>query len=388
MKYNRLLSNVLSKNIKNSAFLFGPRGTGKTSFLKEMFPDALYIDLLEAPIRRELQSNPTRLNALIPPKFNHVVILDEVQRVPELLDEVHRLIESRKIRFILTGSSARKLRQQGVNLLAGRAYLYHMHPLTSTELGDDFHIKKALTTGMLPSVYTFSQPEQYLKSYIDVYLREELIQEGLLKNDNVFVRFLEVASLSQGEVINYSEIAREVRTNQTTISNYFSLLEDMLIAHQIPIFNKRAKRRLLTQSKFYYFDVGVFRSVRPIGPLDTTQEADGPALETLFLQELKAINDYYALNYNIYYWRTHTQLEVDFIIYGEHGLHAFEIKRKENLSKKDFNGLKAFSEDYPEATLHLLYGGNTEYYEGEIHVRPLVKALRHLKEIIEPDHPK
>lgn len=373
-----IYSRILEVDENSSFFLFGARGTGKTNWVINKFPDALLFDLLSDDTYTELLSRPSRLAERIPDNFSNWIVIDEIQKVPPLLNEVHRLIEHRKLKFILTGSSARTLRRKGVNLLAGRALTYHMYPLTAIELGNDFDIKKSLKVGQLPAAITHSDAKKYLKSYIKTYLREEVQQEGLTRSLPLFTRFLETASFSQGELLNYTNIAKEVGSNRNTINQFFEILEDLLIAYRIHPFTKRAKREIVLSPKFYYFDVGVYRSIRPQGPLDTEAEGDGAALETLFLQEVKAINDYYNLGYEIYYWRTRSKEEVDFILYGEKGLHAFEIKRKARLSSNDFKSLKLFLEDYPMAKPVMLYGGNESYFEGNIKVEPINNFLKNL----------
>lgn len=379
--FDRLLH--IPQELNQSAFIFGPRGVGKTSWIKKKYPDAIYFDLLKDDVYRELLARPTRLGEKIPKTYTGWTIIDEIQKIPALLNEVHRLIETRKLRFILTGSSARSLRRKGVNLLAGRALTYNMHPLTVTELGKDFKLTKSLQYGHLPMAVTSSRPNRYLQSYIKTYLREEILQESLTRNVALFSRFLEIASFSQGEILSYTEISREIGSNRHTVNNYFDILEDMLIAFRLPVFRKRAKRSVIAHPKFYYFDVGIYRTIRPKGILDTAAEIDGAALETLFLQEAKALNDYFELDYEFYYWRTHQQHEVDFILYGNKGFLAFEIKRKEKLYSTDFLGLKRFAQIYPEATLYLLYGGNEEYQEGNIHVIPLNQVFKQLKNLLQ-----
>lgn len=362
--------------------MFGPRGTGKTSWLKTHFNEAIYIDLLNDDTFTELSARPTRLGSKIPNDYKGWVIIDEVQKAPSILNEVHRLIEERHYRFILTGSSARKLRQQGVNLLAGRALTYHMHPLTCRELREKFNLSRDLEYGHLPMAITSNTPKKYLSSYVATYLREEVLQEGLTRNIALFTRFLETASFSQGEVLNYTAMSREIGSNRHTVANFFEILEDLLIAYRLPVFSKRAKRDVVTSPKFYYFDVGVYRSIRPMGPLDSPAEIDGAALETLFLQEVRAYNDYFDLAYSVSYWRTRDQKEVDFVLYGNNGFMAFEIKRKVRLDSKDFKGLKAFSEEYPEAKLYLAYGGQESYFEGDIQVIPYQDLLKNLASIM------
>lgn len=378
--YKRLLKIDLST--RSSAFLFGPRGTGKTLWLKTHLHDFLYFDLLNTEIYNDFMANPTRLEARIPKGFNQYIVIDEVQKVPELLNEVHRLIESHGYRFILTGSSARSLKRKGVNLLAGRALNYTMHPLTCYELGNDFSLETALNAGLLPSVYQLTDPKHYLETYITSYLREEVLQEGLTRNLSQFTRFLETSSFSQGSMLNMTEIAREVGIDRKLVSNYFDILDDLLIGYRLPVFNKRAKRRLVAHPKFYLFDPGVYRTIRPKGPFDSPEEIDGSGLETLFLVHLRAINDYYRLGYHLFFWRTSNHVEVDFVVYGEGGLFAFEIKRSYSIKGSDLNGLKAFTKDYPIAKCYLLYGGNHEEYHDNIHVIPFITGLKRLADIL------
>jgi uncharacterized protein len=344
----------------------------------------LYFDLLDTRVYSEFLADPGLLSKRIPDGFEHWIVIDEIQKVPTLLNEVHRLIEQHGYRFVLTGSSARSLRKKGVNLLAGRAFQYHMHPFTCCELGDDFSLVTALKYGLLPFVYSGEDdPEHYLETYIATYIREEVQQEGLTRNIGYFSRFLQVASFSQGETVNYSEIAREASIERRVVASYFDIVSDLLLSVTLPVFSKRAKRRLVAQPKFYFFDVGVYRAIRPKGPLDMVEEIDGAALETLFLQHLIAVNDYYRLGYQFYFWRTSSKIEVDFIAYGERGLLAFEIKRKSRVLPRDLRGLKAFGSDYEVAKLYFVYGGDNEEFHGDIHALPTQKALFKLKAILE-----
>src|SRR3990167_7325263 len=224
--YSRLIQPPKNK----SFFLFGPRGTGKTTWVKFHFAKAVYLDLLEAELFNDLLANPQRLENLIPKNFDDWVVIDEVQRIPELLNEVHRLIEKNKYKFILTGSSARKIRRKGVNLLAGRALSYHLYPLTVVELGKDFDLSHSLNYGQLPCVYTEENPKAYLESYVKTYLEEEIQQEGFTRNLGAFSRFLEAASFSQGSVLNISSVARDCSVERKVVENYFTILEDLLIA--------------------------------------------------------------------------------------------------------------------------------------------------------------
>ncbi len=379
--YSRIIQFPPSK----SFFLFGPRATGKTTWLRQLFPEAVYIDLLKSDVYTMLLAAPERLVQMIPPDCREPVIIDEVQRVPELLNEVHRLIEQTKnqknSRFILTGSSARKLRAKGVNLLAGRALTRFMHPLTVQELGNDFSLETSLTFGHLPAIYSEPDPADYLASYIQTYLREEVQQEGLTRNLQVFARFLEAASFSQGSVLNISEVARDCGAGRKLAEQYFNILDDLLLAYRLPVFTKRAKRRMVSHPKFYFFDAGVYRTIRPRGPLDRPEEIDGMALETLVFQELLAVNDLHRLGYELFYWRTSNGREVDFVLYGERGIIAIEVKRAAKIRSKELRGLKAFGRDYPMASLYMFYGGDTRMYIDDITLIPVTEALQQLVQL-------
>jgi len=376
--YSRLLEPEKSK----SFFLFGPRGSGKSSWLRARFEDAIYIDLLEARIFNELLANPQRLESYVPEGNKKWILLDEVQKVPALLDEVHRLIERKKWKFVLTGSSARKLKKAQANLLAGRALTHFMYPLTAEELGSDFDLAHSLKYGCLPSVYVYDKPADYLQSYVRTYLQEEVQQEGLTRNLSSFSRFLEAASFSQASVLNISEVARECSIERKVVENYFQILEDLLLAFRLPSFTKRAKRRLQQHPKFYLFDTGVYRSLRPSGPLDRSEEIEGHAIETLCLQEIRALNDYKKLGYQIYYWRTSTGLEVDFVLYGHAGIKAIAVKRSNRITSSDLAGLRAFLGDYPGAKAYLIYGGDRRRYEGEIALIPMKEFFNKTLEFV------
>jgi predicted AAA+ superfamily ATPase len=376
--YSRLIKPPKDK----SFFLFGPRGTGKTTWVKSAFPHALYLDLLEAELFNDLLANPQRLEHLIPKDFKEWVIIDEVQRIPELLNETHRLIEKYRFKFILTGSSPGKIKRKGVNLLAGRALRYSLHQLTALELGEDFNLEHSLTFGQLPCVYTEKDPKKYLESYVKTYLQEEVQQEGLTRNLGAFSRFLESASFSQASVLNTSSVARDCAVERKVVENYFVILEDLFIAYRLPVFAKRAKRRMTFHPKFYFFDVGLYRTLRPKGPLDMPEEIEGHAFESLLFQELNAINDYFGLDYKIFYWRTSTDIKVDFVLYGAQGIRAFEIKRTGKVTSSMLKGLKAFLKDYPSAKAYFIYGGNRRLHENDIEIIPVKDALKELPQIL------
>jgi predicted AAA+ superfamily ATPase len=377
--YQRLFKPPTNK----SFFLFGSRGTGKTTWLKTHFGDAIYLDFLRPELLRNLLGSEHRLEQYIPSDYKGWVVMDEIQKVPNLLDEVHRLIEERKeLYFVLTGSSARKLRHNQVNLLAGRALQYQFFPLTCSEVGDDFDLIHALKYGMLPSVFSDANPKKYLQAYIQTYLEQEVQQEGLTRNIGAFNRFMEIASFSQGKSINVTEIAREAGINRKVAENYFTILEDLLIAFRLPVFTKRAKRRLTQHRKFYYFDTGIFYQLRPKGVLDSPEELEGICLESLVLQEIRTMNEYMDWGYTLSFWRTATGLEVDIICYGENGFYAIEVKRSHNINKKQLRGLKNFKKDYPEVIPYLIYGGKDKLEIDGISIIPVTTFLKNIKQYI------
>jgi len=381
---------MIKRNIvfpEGNFFLFGPRGSGKSYWLHNAYADdVVYIDLLESRVCNRLSADPQRLTEYIPGRYAGSVIIDEIQKIPALLDEVHRLIEqSRNLRFILTGSSPRKLRRTSSNLLGGRASTCHFHPLTAMELGGAFDLVKALRYGLLPTLYDAEKniaPDNYLAGYIEAYLREEILQEGLTWNVAAFNRFLEAASFSQGEVLNVTQVARECSVHRKVVESYFQILEDLLIAHRIPVFTRKAKRRLIQHAKFYFFDTGVYRAIRPKGPLDTPELIDGASLETLVLQNLQAHINNHKRKYTIHYWRTTAGKEVDFILYGDDGLVAIEVKRSQTVTPKDVSGLRTFMEDYPATKAVLLYGGDKHLDINGIRVVPILHALTHLDKLL------
>ena len=365
-----------------SFFLFGPRGTGKSTWVRATFPEAVYIDLLDAEKHTYLLAGPQRLAEFLPPDHSGWVIIDEIQKIPALLDEVHRLIEERRLCFVLTGSSARKLRRQGVNLLAGRALTREMHPLTAFELGSDFSLERACRYGHLPAVFSEPDPGAFLHSYVQTYMREEITQEGLTRNIGAFARCLEAASFSQAGVLNISAVARECGVGRKTVEGYFQVLEDIFLAVRLPVFQRRARRRLVRHPKFYFFDTGVFRAIRPRGPLDRPEEIEGAALETLVLQELRAVNAGLSLGYGLYYWRTSNGLEVDFVLYGPEGLIAIEVKRSARPRKEDMRGIKAFLAEYPAARAYVFYQGRERLHIDSVTWLPLQTALPALPDIL------
>ena len=350
---------------KGSYFLFGPRGTGKSTWIKKNYSSCFYVDLLLPDLFRSYSANPEKLKKLLDadPKVQ-IVVIDEVQKVPELLSVVHSIIEEgRSIQFILTGSSARKLKKTGVNLLAGRAIKRSMYPFIASELGEDFTLDSGLRLGMLPVVWGSLDPKEALETYVSLYIIEEVRFEGLVRNIGGFSRFLSVIAFSHASLLNVTNIASECEIKRNAVEEYIGILEDLLLAYLLPVFTNRAQRSLVSHPKFYLFDAGVFRVLRGMGPADKGTELDGLALESLVLQHLKAWQGYCKDKFEIFFWRTKAGLEVDFIIYGETGFWAIEVKNGEKVSSKDVRGLLHFQEDYPECKLILLHRGKDKWME-------------------------
>ena len=364
---------------KQSFFLFGPRGTGKSTWLRHELPDAIFVDLLKPEVYRELQARPERLREITKGVTrNRTVVVDEVQRVPELLSVVHEVLEQPgSPRFVLTGSSARKLRRGGVNLLAGRALLRTLHPFMAAELAE-FRIEDALRFGLLPLAVGAEDPEDTLRSYAALYLEQEVQLEGWARNIGNFARFMESISISHGAVLNVSNVARECQIERKTAAGYVEVIEDLLLGFRLPIFSRRAKRRTAAHPKFYFFDSGVFRTLRPKGPVDGGEGFEGPALEGLVAQHLRAWIAYGNRDAKIYYWRTRSGVEVDFIVYGDAGFWAVEVKNTPRVRPEDLGGLRSFAADYPECEPLLLYRGRERLKIERIQCLPVDEFLRDL----------
>jgi predicted AAA+ superfamily ATPase len=343
---------------KGSFFLFGPRGTGKTTWLRQQLPDALFVNLLDADVAREFSARPERLRDLVLGNADRRdIVVDEVQRIPELLNVVHSLIESKKgRRFVLTGSSARKLRQGGVNLLGGRAVVRTLHPFMAAEL-PAFDLAGSLTLGLVPLVIRADDPADTLAAYAGLYVEQEVKAEGIVRQTGSFSRFLEVVSFSHGSMLNLANVARDAAVNRKTVEGFVEVLEDLLISFRLPVFEKRAKRATVSHPKFYYFDAGVFRSLRPAGPLDRPAEIDGAALEGLVAQHLRAWIAYTGGDHELFYWRTRSGVEVDFVVYGSTDFTAIEVKNSDRVRSADLRALKSFRDDYPECRPLLLHRG-------------------------------
>ena len=365
-----------------SYFLLGPRGTGKSTWLRQAYPRALFVDLLDGETFHRMQADPSALRGLLEahPKVGTVVI-DEIQKVPALLDAVHQRLENRnlpKVQFVLTGSSSRKLKRSGVNLLGGRVLHRSFHPFMAAEMGKDFRLEARVLTGMLPLVVDAPDPGQILQSYAALYLREEVQAEGLVRNLGNFSRFLQAMSLTHGARLNTSAVARECQVGQKTVEGYLGVLEDLLLGYRVPVFTKRASRHLAQHPKFYFMDTGVFQALRPRGPLDTTSEMGGAALEGLVAQHLKAWAAYSGGDAALHYWRTKSGLEVDFVLYGSEGFQALEVKSTRRPSSGDTRPLREFLVDYPHAKAYLLHTGRDRYRLDGILCIPCEEFLRTL----------
>lgn len=318
------------------------------------------------------------------------LVIDEIQKVPALLDVLHDEIEQRAraeqppLLAVLIGSSARKLRKGASNLLGGRLHQLRMHPYLAAELGAQFDLPRALRIGLTPLIWHAKEPEHTLSAYAELYLREEVQAEALVRDVAGFARFLEAISFSHGALINLASVARECQVSRKTTVSYFEILHDLLLCFSVPVFTKRAQRQLVAHEKFYFFDTGVFRSLRPRGPLDSTEEIEGSALEGIVAQHLRAYLDYRRLDEKLFYWRTKSGSEIDFIVYGQSFV-AIEVKRSSILHSKDVRALREFRIDYPEAKVALLHMGQERLKIQEVDCIPLIHFLQALRPDIELD---
>jgi uncharacterized protein len=365
-----------------SFFLLGPRGTGKSTWIRHVLPDALYIDLLRPEVHRELSARPERLRERVAgAPERETVVLDEVQRVPELLNVVHEILESSTTqaapRFVLTGSSARKLRRGGVDLLAGRALHRTLHPFMAGEL-PSFSLEGALRDGLLPLVVTSPTPGDVLDAYASLYLEQEVKLEGWARDAGSFSRFLEAISFSHGSVLNVAHVARECEIARPTVSAYVEVLGDLLLSFRIPVFTRRARRETSAHPKLYVFDTGVFRSLRPRGPLDRPEETEGAALEGLVAQHLHAWVAYSGSGAELFFWRTRSGVEVDFVVYGPRGFWAIQVQNSSQVRPADLRALRTFHADYPECACLLLYRGSERRRIEGVLCLPVEEFLREL----------
>lgn len=324
---------------RKSHFLLGPRQTGKSFLVHQALPHARVFDLLDSSVYLTLSRDPGRLGEEIG-EGEHVVVIDEIQRLPDLLNEVHRLIEGRRLRFVLTGSSARKLRRGGVNLLGGRARTKYLHPLVFRELGDAFDLDRVVQRGTLPSIYFSDDPRADLDAYVGSYLQQEVVAEGATRNVPAFSRFLKVAALCNATIVNFTNVGNDAQVARTTVYEYFAILIDTLVLHELPAWRKTRKRKPIVSSKFYFFDVGVVGALQGRPFVRGTREF-GEAVETYLLHELISRRDYVS-GEPLHYWRSTSGFEVDFLI-GDHT--AVEVKAG-RVSDADLRSLRAIAEEH------------------------------------------
>jgi predicted AAA+ superfamily ATPase len=327
-------------------FLWGPRQTGKTTLLQSTYPDAVYIDLLKAEEYRRYLNNPEYLRQeLLSRDETPFVVIDEVQKLPILLDEVHWLHENRNIHFALCGSSARKVKRGHANLLGGRAIRYELFGLVSSELSSDFDLNRFLNTGYLPRIFFSGQPRRLLNAYVANYLKEEIAAEGLVRNLPVFSNFLNLASLSDSETVNFSTIARDCGVSSQTVKEYFQILEDTLLGRWLPSFRKRPKRRVAQSPKFYFSDVGIVNILAKRGTVQPGSELYGKAFENWCFHELNAYNIYSEAYAELSFWKLASGIEVDFVVNDMEI--ALEVKSSEKISDNHLKGLRSLRVDHP-----------------------------------------
>ncbi|RCW30025.1 ATP-binding protein [Marinilabilia salmonicolor] len=337
-------SQIFEKSGKESFFLWGARQTGKSTLLKTVYPESLWFDLLQTDVFERLHREPSQLREIVMASdLRKPVVIDEIQKIPALLDEIHWLIENSAAQFILSGSSPRKILFSKANLLGGRALRYELYPLVSCEI-PDFDLIRALNNGLLPRHYLSDEPERLISAYIGSYLQDEIMAEARIRKVSTFSRFLETAAFSNGEMVNYSRIASECGVSAPTIKEYFQILVDTLTGSFLPSFQKRPKRRVLHAPKFYYFDVGIVNYLLKRGEIKPRSEMFGNAFEHFIYQEIRAHRHYSGIEYPIYYWRTASQIEIDFVL-GDHEI-AIEVKSTDNAGKRHIKGLQYFEEEY------------------------------------------
>jgi predicted AAA+ superfamily ATPase len=324
---------------RKSYFLFGPRQTGKTTLIRDALPHVRVYDLLDSSVYLTLSRHPGRIAEELDARTK-VVAIDEIQRLPSLLNEVQRLIEHRGVHFLLTGSNARKLRAGGVNLLGGRARTKHLHPLTSSELGAHFDLARAIERGTIPSIYFSDDPAADLHAYAGTYLQQEIVAEGATRNAPAFSRFLRVAALCNATIVNFTNVANDAQVPRTTVYEYFEILKDTLVMRELPAWRQPARRKPIVSSKYYFFDVGVASVLQGRAVRAGTPEF-GLAFETYLMHELTAYSDYGSGD-EIRFWRTTSGFEVDFIL-GDHT--AIEAKATATVSPNDLKGLQALAEE-------------------------------------------
>lgn len=357
-----MLKRILQTTQNRSFFLFGPRQVGKSTYVRTLIePQDLYITLLPQRLFLEYLRDPNLFRQEIlahKKKYEKFTcIVDEIQKIPALLDEVHDLIETENVRFILTGSSARKLKRGGANLLAGRANTYHMYPCTYVEIGEKFELERVLQKGCLP--YLWADPlsendqKEFLLAYSETYLKEEIQAEGIVRNIAPFARFIDVAANNDGEIVNYSNIARECGVSVRTVQDYYQILEDTFLAHRIDPWLKSIRKRLIAHPRYYLFDMGVSNAICHHSILNSTVR--GRRFEQFITLQLIALNDYYRYGFELFFWRTHTGVEVDLLLTrAQKPVAAIEIKSSSLITNADAYALREFQTEYEDAKAYII----------------------------------
>ncbi len=366
---------------QTSFFLLGPRGTGKSTWIAEHFGGARSYDLLDQSEFLRLERDPHQLGRELElVERGSWVVIDEVQKVPALLDEVHRLIEKRELKFVLCGSSARKLKRSGANLLGGRASVVRMPPLLSVELGEAFDAERAMLLGTLPKAVLGEDAKRFLLAYAALYLQEEIRAEALTRNVGAFSRFLEVAARQNGHVTNVSNIARDAGVGRTTVQNYFEILEDTLLGHWLQPWKLKPGNKQVAHPKFYLFDSGVARALSGRLPYAPTEEECGPLLETLVGNELRAYLERHHPGWKMNFWRTHDDVEVDFVVETDWGFVAVEVKTASEWRNRDGLGLRRLKGELAprEVRTFGVFRGPAAAKFGETEVLPVAEFLSRL----------
>lgn len=363
-----------------SAFLWGPRKTGKSTYLKTVFPDSIVYDFLRTDLFLEFSKKPSLLREQILAKDENAIkspiILDEVQKVPQLLDEVHWLIENKGLRFVMCGSSARKLKRGKANLLGGRAWRFELFPFVTAEL-EKLDLMKALNRGLIPVHYFQDMYKKSLRAYTQDYLKEEIFDEGLTRNIPAFSRFFDAMGFSHGELTNFSNIARECGVDSKTVKEYYQILKDTLLGDFVEPFKRRQNRQVISRiSKFYLFDVGVAGAITKRNVAQERGVDFGKAFEHFILMELRAHNSYNEIDYEINFWRTKSGLEVDFILGG--GEIAIEVKGSGRIEKKDLRSLNTFIETYGPRKAFVVCNEKEERLVGKVRITPWQQFLSDL----------
>ena len=374
MMYHRIFD--IENRLDEAMFLFGGRQTGKSTLLKERFPKAVYIDLLDSEVRNRYRQHPSEFKErLLRYQPGTLVIVDEIQKVPDLLDEIHSLMVEKGLWFILSGSSARKIKKSGANWLGGRAIPETLYPLVSAEI-PDFDLERAIQNGMIPRHYMVANARKRLQGYIDLYLAEEIIEEAAVQKLDDFVRFLEVAAIMDGEILNYEKVASDCEVSANTVKAYYKILTDTLLGFEVPAYRKVVKRKLTKAPRYYFFDVGVANYLTGRHHLAPKTPEYGHAFEHLVMQEIVAYLGYTDSDEKLSYWHTYDDIEVDAVI-GDARV-SIEIKSTDHVGNDEKKGLKEFAKEHPNTRQILVSKDRISRRSGDVdlyYVMDFFKAL-------------